>query len=196
MRKPVVIVGILTVLLVGTGVGLFLAFSPIPNAWRERLAGETPQAKVDAYLQSILQNDRRAALNLWEPKAPLPEQADALRKRREQVTDELLALGITDYTVFEPEWWVTCCEPSVTCSSRNAGGARTRVQVLDGNGMPSAYIFDVFTREQPYWGDAMGNPPRQWVIRDIYASGHEPLFWRLLYEPSLRHLEWESTATP
>ena len=196
MRKPVYIVGIITIILVGIGVGVFLFFAPVPNAIREQLTGETPQAKITAYLQAILQHDRRAALDLWEPEVSQPEQYEALRQRREQVTDELLAIGITDFTIFEPEWWTTCCEPQVTCSSGNAGGARTRVQVLDDKGMPLLYTFDVFTREQPYWGDAMGNPPRHWVIRDIYASGQEPLFWRRVYESNIRYLEWKSTTTP
>jgi len=188
-REEVTIAGMITVTLAGIGVALFLFFAPIPSMVREQLTGETPHAKITAYLQAVLRHDRRAALDLWEPAASQPEQLEALRQRREQVTDELLTAGMTDFTVLEPEWWTTCCEPHVTCSSRNAGGARTRVQVLDDKGMPLLYTFDVFTREQPYWGDAMGNPPRQWVIRDIYASDQEPLFWRLVHEPNVRYLE-------
>jgi hypothetical protein len=189
MPKPVYKVGIITIMLVGIGVGVFLLFTIFPNAIREQLTGETPQAKIAAYLQAILQHDKRAALDLWEPQAPDPERYDALRQRREKITDELLAVGMTDFTVLEPEWWTTCCEPQVTCESRNAGGARIQVQILDDEGMPLLYTFDVFAREQPYWGDAMGNPPRHWVIRDVYALDQEPLFWRLVYEPHIQFLE-------
>ncbi len=194
MLKPVYKIGIITIVLVGIGVGVFLLFAILPNAIREQLTGETPQAEITACLQAILRHDRAAALDLWEPQAPDPEQYDALRQRREKVTDELLAIGMTDFTVFEPEWWTTCCEPQVTCSSRNAGGARVPVQILDDKGKPLRYTFDVFAREQPYWGDAMGNPPRHWVIRDAYASGQEPLFWRFVYESHIQFLEWKSTT--
>jgi len=195
MLKPAYRVGIITIILVGIGIGVFWLFTTFPNDIREHLTGETPQAKITAYLRAISHHERSAALDLWELQAPNPEQYDALRQRREKVTDELLAIGMTNFTIFDPEWWTTCCEPHVTCSSRNAGGARIQVQILDDKGIPLLYIFDIFAREQPYWGDAMGNPPRQWVIRDVYALGQEPLFWRLVYEPHIRFLEWKS-ATP
>lgn len=194
MLKPVYRVGIITIILIGMGIGVFWLFTAFPHDIREQLTGEIPQAKVTAYLHAISQHDTKAALGLWEPQAPNPEQLDALQQRREKVTDELLATGMTDSRIFETEWWTTCCEPHVTCSSRNAGGARIQVQILNDKGLPLLYIFDVFAREQPYWGDAMGNPPRHWVIRDLYALGQEPLFWRLVYEPHIRFLQWKSTT--
>jgi hypothetical protein len=103
MPRPAYKVGIITIMLTGIGVGVFLLLAIFPNAIREQLTGETPQAKITAYLQLILQHDRAAALDLWEPQAPDPERYDALRQRREKVTDELLAVGMTDFTVFDPE---------------------------------------------------------------------------------------------
>lgn len=196
MRKSLYKVGVIGIIFVGISIGVFLLFTLIPNTILEQLKGETPQAKIIAYLQAIQRNNREVALNLWELEFSQPEQYEALSQRREQVTDELLALEITDFTIFEPEWWTTCCEPHVICGAHNAGGARIQVQVLDDKGMPLLYTFDVFTREQPYWGDAMGNPPRHWVIRDIYALGQEPLFWQLVYESNIRYLEWKPTTTP
>ena len=195
MNKPLRLAILGGGLLVALGVGAFLLASILPGDWRERLAGETPQAEIATYVKAILRGDRRAALDLWEVAASDPDRTVRLEQRREQVTDELLALGISEFTVFQPQWWTTCCEPQVTCTSRSAGGARIQVQVLDGTSMPQIYVFDVFSREQPYWGDAMGSPPRDWVLRDVYAMDQEPLFWRLVYESNVRWLG-ESTAEP
>jgi len=180
--------------LVALGVGAFLLAPPLPVDWRERLTGKTPEAEISAYLQAILSQDRQAAIDLWEVQAPDPGRLTRLEQRRQQVTDELLALGMSEFTTFQPQWWTTCCEPQVTCYSRSAGGARIQVQVLDSMGMPRIYVFDIFAREQPYWGDAMGNPSRDWVLRDIYALDQEPLFWRLVYESNVKWLDSESTA--
>ena len=181
-------------LLVALGIGAVVLATTLPVDWRERLTGKTPEAEISAYLQAILSQDRQAAIDLWEAQAPDSDRLTRLEQRRQQVTDELLALGMSEFTTFQPQWWTTCCEPQVTCNSRSAGGARIQVQVLDSTGMPRIYVFDVFAREQPYWGDAMGNPSRDWVLRDVYALDQEPLFWRLVYESNVRWLDYESTA--
>ena len=93
------------------------------------------------------------------------------------VTDDLLAKKITEFTVFEPQWWRTCCEPGVTHHTRNAGGARIQVQVMDAVGYPWLYTFDVFV-EGPYFGDAGGNPYRHWILRDAYAHDALPIYGR------------------
>ena len=86
---------------------------------RERIAGETPQAKITAYLQAIQSGDRTAALDAWKlPSAGAISFAE-LTERRNQVTDELLSRHITGFTIFEPEWWSTCCEPGVTRHARS-----------------------------------------------------------------------------
>ena len=183
-------IGILFIFLSGIGIGASGLWLAIQNNIElryfllEQPTGNLPQAQVAAFVQSIIHNDKTAALNLWEVyDGASSEQQSALEKRRESVVSDLVSAKIdSEYMILGIEWWTTCCEPHVTCDSRDAGGARTRVQVLDDKGMPLLYTFDVFTREQPYWGDAMGNPPRHWVIRDIYASGQEPLFWRRVYE--------------
>jgi hypothetical protein len=145
-------------LLVALGVGAALLATTLPVDWRERLTGKTPQAEISAYLKAILRHDRQVALDLWEVEASDPDRSARLGQRREQVTDELLALGMSEFTAFQPQWWTTCCEPQVTCTSRAAGGARIQVQVLDGTGMPRIYVFDVFAREQPYWSCVTSMP--------------------------------------
>ncbi len=182
-------VGALAILCMAAALGLVVFLSPAGNAAREGLMGETPEAKIAAYMTAVRRGDREAALGAWELGSPQKLHYEALEQRREQVTDELLALEISEFTILEYEWWTTCCEPHVTCNARNAGGARVRVQVLDAQGNPQGFIFDVFTREQPYWGDAMGNPLRRWVIRDVYAAGDEPLYWRWVHESNVRYLK-------
>jgi len=173
-------------MLLALGLAVFL--SPAGNGARERVMGETPEAKIAAYMRAIVRGDREAALGAWELGAAQQPHYEALEQRREQVTNELLALGVREFTILEHQWWTTCCEPHVICDARNAGLARVWVQVLDDQGNPQGYILDVLTREQPYWGDAMGNPFRRWVIRDVYPTGEEPLYWRWVYEAKTRYL--------
>ena len=149
-----------------------------------------PQAKIENFVKAIVSKDSTSAVKLWETDgiSPVDLQSD-LVKRREKVISDLVAEGLSpDYLVLSVEWWTTCCEPSVTCSAQNAGGARIQVQFLDKNGNPLRYVFDIFTREQPYWGDAAGYPPRDWVIRDVYPYEEKPLFWKLVHEAETRYV--------
>lgn len=145
----------------------------------EHPTGNQPQVKVDAFIQAIAEDDRLAALGLWEL-----QNSDAggdLEKRREVIIDELIAADFyLEYKILRTEWWKTCCEPGVVCDSRSAGGARISVQFIDQEGQPFLYIFDVFARKQPYFGAAEGYPPRDWVIRDVYPSDQDPIFWKLV----------------
>ena len=192
MRSKVVgfVVVFLAGIVIGAG-GLWLA---VQNSTElcyyllEHSTGNQPQEQVDAFVQAVVRGDRSAAVELWEI-GDTYFQSDLVR-RRERVIDDLLAAGIKpDYSILDVEWWTTCCEPSVTCDSRGAGGARIRVQFLDRNGWPVLYTFDVFAREQPYWGSAAGYPPRDWVLRDVYPHGQEPLFWTRIYEPQVRQVQ-------
>ncbi len=178
------------------GFGLFLFNADAPFYLREKVVGGTPQDKVGAYVQAIIQKDRSVAMKIWDL-SDLSLDSDkyaALQERRKMITSELLQYGIQPtYLILRTEWWTTCCEPSVTCDSHSAGGARMYVQFLDSQGQPLQYVFDVFTREQPYWGAAMGYPPRHWVIRDIYPSDQQPLYWPMIFEPNVRFVD---TAAP
>ena len=173
---------VLVVGLVGFTLGALTVGELSPNMLLEVISGETPQAKIAAYLQAIQAQDRDAALDIWIPPSSNPELYD----RRNQVTDELLAHKITGFTIFEPQWWKTCCEPGVVFDARNAGGARVRVQVLDQSGQPWSYNFDVFV-DGPYFGAAEGNPYRHWMLRDVYPAGDLPLYWRLLYTGTIQY---------
>ena len=150
-----------------------------------------PQAQIASFVRSIVRGDKAAAAKLWEVySGPSSTKQTALMKRREAVITDLLSAGINpEYMVLDVEWWTTCCEPGVTNESRNAGGARIRIQFIDQQGSPISYMFDVFTREQPYWGGAMGYPPRTWVIRDVYPYDQDPMYWPLIYEPQIRSVQ-------
>jgi hypothetical protein len=160
---------------------------------QEGLAGETPEARVHAYLRAILRGDEAAALAAWTLHEPeLPDgRGDALRERRAEVTRQLIAAQLEpDYVISEIEWWSTCCEPRVIDDARSAGGARIQVQLLDHYGMPHDLIFDVFHRGGSYWGGAMGYPQRRWVLYDVYAMQDDPLYWRFVYEDSVYWKVW------
>lgn len=156
-----------------------------PNMLLELAAGETPQVKITAYLTAIQVQDREAALAAWTDPGASSVHYTELSARRQEVTGELLARQITGFTVFEPEWWSTCCGQGVTPHARNAGGARVPVQVLDAQGQPWLYTFDVFVTGVVYFGDAEGNPYRHWLLRDVYPSGERPIYWTLVYSGSV-----------
>ncbi len=167
--------------LAGFIIGLLSLGDYSPNMLLEFISGETPQAKITRYLQAVEAQDRAAALDAWLLPPENSGNFKQLSERRELVTDELLARNITHFMIFEPQWWGTCCDPGITSHQRNAGGARVSVQVLDSEGQPWSYTFDVFVNG-PYFGDAIGNPYRHWFLRDVYPRGEFPIFWKLLYE--------------
>lgn len=188
------VVGIVFIFLAGIGIGaggLWLIVQndiELRNYLLERPTGNQPHAKIGAFVQAIVHGDRSTTLELWEIEDT--DTQSELVRRQESVISDLVAAGISpDYMILSIEWWTTCCEPSVTCDSRNAGGARILVQFLDKKGEPILYTFDVFTREQPYWGSAIGYPPRDWVIRDVYPYDQNPMYWLLIYEPKIRYIQ-------
>ena len=166
---------VLLVGLAGFALGALTVGGLSPTMLFEVISGETPQSKITAYLEAIQAQNRDAALDIWI----LPANSPELDDRRNLITDELLAHKITGFTIFEPQWWKTCCEPGVVFSASNAGGARVRVQVLDQSGQTWSYTFDIFV-DGPYFGEAEGNPYRHWMLRDIYPTGDLPLYWKLL----------------
>lgn len=157
----------------------------------EQATASLPQSRITAFVNALVQDDKMAALKLWEVyDDPSSEPQAALMERREAVIADLLSAKIQpEYMVLDSEWWTTCCEPGVTNDSRNAGGARINVQFMDKNGNPLSYVFDVFTRQQPFWGSAGGDPARDWVIRDVYPFGQNPMYWLFIYEPQIRYIQ-------
>jgi len=161
----------------------------------EQVRGETPEARVNAYMRAVLRDNEEAALEAWtiQDRALPDGRHDALRERRERVTRQLIASQWDDsFRINHIEWWRTCCEPGVICNGLDAGGARIQVQLLDLDGLPHVFVFDVFHRDGPYWGAAMGYQPRRWTLYDVYPDGEEALFWRYVYEPKVRWLAWPS----
>jgi hypothetical protein len=190
-------IAVVFVFLAGVGIGGGGLWLAVQNSAGLRYfilnqpTGDQPQAQVAAFTQAIVRGDKTAALKLWQIyEGSSSEKQTAMGKRQQIVISDLMSAKINpEYMILGVEWWTTCCEPNVTNDSRDAGGARISVQFLDKNGLPIGYTFDVFTRDQPYWGGAEGYPPRDWVIRDIYSLDKEPLFWILVYAPQIRSIQ-------
>jgi hypothetical protein len=143
----------------------------------EQALGRTPENEIAGYLEAVSRGDRPAALGHWL--APASQQLDLL-ERRDSVTDALLARGpVLHYWVQDLTWWRTCCEPAVIDDAAQAGGVRARVAIADGYGTESIYVFDLLVPPGVYWGDAAGNPLREWVIVDVYPEGMQPLAWQV-----------------
>ena len=147
----------------------------------EKLTNESPEAKIAVYLQAVARGDAEGALLVWQLSGDeFYQRAERLRPlsdRRQKMTSDLVAAGVTaDFTVLGIEWWKTCCWPDLVSDPRVAGMARVRVALRDRAGGQSVYVFDVLTRDEPYWTvDAY--PPRAWVLRDVYLDGQDPLYW-------------------
>ena len=153
--------------------GLNASCSPAHQLLEQAL-GRTPQHQIAGYLSAVAKGERSAALELWP--APAPQQG-GLVDRRDSVTDTLLSHGHSlKYRVLDTTWWRTCCEPAVIDDPAQAGGARVRVAIGGGQGPETIYTFDLLV-PGGYWGDAAGNPLRDWAIVDVYADGMQPLAW-------------------
>jgi hypothetical protein len=153
--------------------GLNASCSPAHHLLEQAL-GLTPQDQIAGYLAAIARGDRSAALEIW--RAPASQDRD-LMARRDSVTDALLAHGPSlRHRVLDMIWWRTCCEPAVIDDPTQAGGTRVRVTIGGGHGPETTYVFDLLV-PGGYWGDAAGNPLRDWEIVDVYPEGMRPLAW-------------------
>ena len=138
-------------------------------------SGDTPEARIGAYLDALRRGDASAAQAVWR----LPERgylAPGLAERRDAVTSELLASPPDSFALDDIQWWATCCEPGVIDDRRGAGGARARATLRFADGRSATYMFDVFARDtQPTWD---GLPARDWVLREVYPATSSPLHFR------------------
>ncbi len=160
--------------------------SPPGAAFLERVLGESPDARVAAYVRAVARGDERAAEALWKVPSSLPGQSiERLQERRRAVTRELATRNLhPTFEVLQTEWWSLCCEPHVVDDSRCASGARMTVQLTADDSSTLTYVFDVFARGGSCWDDDL-RLPRRWVLRDVYPVGAEPLFWRAVYRCEL-----------
>jgi hypothetical protein len=147
----------------------------------ETVTNERPEARIADYLRATAAGDEAAALAVWEMPDWLARQdvGPKMAERRSAVTGELAALrlGATANTL-DVEWWRTCCEPGVIENPRAAGFARVHVTLSrPEDARLWVYVFDVATRGGAYWGEAMGYPPREWMILDVYPMREQPLYW-------------------
>lgn len=174
--KIILVVGLLALFF---SIGIFLSsFYGLPTLLIEKITNEKPEVRIAAYLEAIKKQDKTKALTIWElPDLP-NEEISLLEKRREDITKDLIENEVKDFDIFKIEWWGTSCKPCIISNPREAGGARAYVQIVDNSDNRNTYIFDVFHKETSYWGGAAGHPVRHWILRDVYLSDQEPLFWK------------------
>ncbi|MBC7228198.1 MAG: hypothetical protein H5T61_13375 [Thermoflexales bacterium] len=179
MMKPEAVAALLILLVVAA----LALLSPPGAAFLERALGKLPEARVAEYVQAVARGDERAAEAVWKVPGSLPgDLVDRLEERRRAVTRDLMARRLRPtFAVIGTEWWSLCCEPRVVDDPRYAGGARMTVQLTSDDGASLIYVFDVFARGETCWEGDSFCLPRQWVLRDVYPLGEEPLFWRAVY---------------
>ncbi len=164
-----VVIGILVAFIIIIGaIAACLGVVIFPNTLAEIATGTTPQARVSAFVQAIDRGDEQAALDLWE------SESAQLGERRQKITRELLETKLAPgFMILDTEWWSMCCEPrEIGYYFGDAGAVHMKVRLRDTQGHSLVYMFDLFARELPWNED-----PRDWVIRDIYPSDQEPLFF-------------------
>ncbi len=154
-----------------------LVVASMDRTARERLVGDTVEARIGDYVGALMRDDLGKALDAWQLD-PRRMNDPAIGARRDATTAALRDLRVRRYGIEEIEWWRTCCEPGPIDDPANAGLARAVVR-LDSEKGSDRYVFDVVARTTTYWGDAGGGQPHEWTLRDVYPSGAAPLFIRV-----------------
>lgn len=132
-----------------------------------------PETRVKAYLEATARGDALQALEVWQLCCSPTQDLEA---RRVALTRELAAAGAGQQVRIEfIEWWRTCCEPGIISDLRNAGRARMSVSATDRAGRTHELIFDIWTKDGAYWGEAAGFPRRDWTLREVYPRGERSL---------------------
>jgi hypothetical protein len=173
--KQVVIGILIAFIVIIVAIGACVGRALFPNTLVEIATGTSPQARVCAYVQAIDRGDEQAALDLWELSDRLSDpESTPLGERRQKITRELLETRLAPgFMILDSEWWSTCCEPrEIPYFIYSVGAVHMKVRLRDTQGHSLVYMFDLFARELPWNED-----PRDWVIRDIYPSDQEPLFF-------------------
>ena len=149
-------------------------------AWIEFLLHDEPGAHVDEYLRAVAAGDRDRALSLWQiPDRGAPDALAALRDRRPEVTDTLLAFARRGHRVVEVQWWSMCCEPHPVRDRQYASVARITVAFDDA---VEQYTFDVSTDRADR--SPLDEVARRWGITDVYRSGDQPMLLRWVATPT------------
>jgi len=137
------------------------------------LSDPPPESRVVEYLHATARGDEAGALGIWQTCCQAPP---ALEARRVALTHELTAAGVgQQFRIDFVEWWRTCCEPGIINDPRSAGRARIFVSADDRSGAKHQLVFEVMTKDGAYWGDAAGNPRRDWTLREVYPRGEQSL---------------------
>lgn len=138
----------------------------------EWVLGESPQARLEDFMQAIQRDDRKAALACWRAAGLAGDDA-----RHIQVTDGLVSLGPgVRYRILMTQWWAAwCCEPGLVEDPGLANVARLQVEITNSKGHSRQYVFEVRARAILGSEPPGGRPVRCWALADVYpADGNEP----------------------
>ncbi len=157
----------------------------------EQKENKTPQAETAQYFDAITKGDKSEALESWqflnkEDWSLNPENYNLLKERRDNITEELIKKKISYFQIENIKWknmdfdissFISGADINNNCRSELADSAQVKVQLTDFDNNKSEYIVDVFAQEI---GSKTNKRDysllRNWIIRDIYPQGQEPLF--------------------
>jgi hypothetical protein len=129
--------------------------------------GESPQARLRAYVAAVDRGDREAAMALWRSEG-LPGCAE----RRQQVTGELLAMGPgLEYRVTGVSWWAAwCCDGGEVEDPSLANVVRLHVEIGSPQSPARQCVFEV--RARTFLGpQAPGEQRvRLWSLADVFPA--------------------------
>jgi hypothetical protein len=140
----------------------------------EKIKHETPEAKIDNYIQAIIKGNKEEALKNWEI---FGGQGEILGEEREKITDKLINAKINpDFKIINIDWWFSCCMSANKSDYLKANYSRIKVEFSDKNNVKKIYYFDlsVLNSEDWIWDYSL---IRHWVLSEVYPADYEPLLW-------------------
>lgn len=136
---------------------------------------DTAEDKISAFINAIADGDQAQALAEWYLSDFDDEKKKQLLEvRKEEIIANLLAAKIQPkYDLIAEEGWVGNKNYPIT-SIEWAWLARIKVNLTDGNGTVSPYIFDIVNRSYDTVQDYY---MRDWVVVDVYPEGEQPYYF-------------------
>lgn len=133
----------------------------------ERIIGETPEAKIDAYFQAIKQRDEAKLSELWADNPPRWTAKSKIRHQNIKSSLENL-LPELHYRIVDIKWWEMCCGPHLV-NKLEACYAEVWVEAWGKTNEKLSLVFEMNAMEGSCRG-LIGYPMRKWRILDIWPE--------------------------